>query len=76
MAVTNLTEARIRDLPLGSGIHRDAQVKGLMPRHKDLSAARDATPKKEEPYGKDQALTGQPVGVRDGRSEPTCEGQD
>ena len=30
MAVTNLTEARIRDLPLGSGIHRDAQVKGLM----------------------------------------------
>lgn len=30
MAVTNLTEARIRDLPLGSGIHRDAQVRGLM----------------------------------------------
>ena len=30
MAVTNLTEARIRGLPLGSGIHRDAQVKGLM----------------------------------------------
>ncbi|MBJ7437613.1 MAG: integrase family protein [Sphingopyxis sp.] len=30
MAVLNLTEARIRDLPLGSGIHRDSQVKGLM----------------------------------------------
>ena len=30
MAVLNLTEAKIRDLPLGSGIHRDAQVKGLM----------------------------------------------
>jgi len=30
MAVTNLTEARIRAMPLGSGIHRDAQVKGLM----------------------------------------------
>jgi integrase len=30
MAVLNLTEARIRDLPFGSGIHRDAQVKGLM----------------------------------------------
>jgi len=30
MAVINLTEARIRDLPLGSGIHRDEQVKGLM----------------------------------------------
>lgn len=30
MAVLNLTEARIRDLPLGSGIHRDTQVKGLM----------------------------------------------
>ncbi len=30
MAVLNLTEARIRELPLGSGIHRDAQVKGLM----------------------------------------------
>lgn len=30
MAVLNLTEARIRDLPLGSGIHRDEQVKGLM----------------------------------------------
>lgn len=30
MAVLNLTEARIRDLPYGSGIHRDAQVKGLM----------------------------------------------
>lgn len=30
MAVMNLTEARIRDLELGSGIHRDAQVKGLM----------------------------------------------
>ncbi|MCG2841809.1 site-specific integrase [Sandaracinobacter sp. RS1-74] len=30
MAVTNLTEARIREMPLGSGIHRDEQVKGLM----------------------------------------------
>jgi integrase len=30
VAVLNLTEAKIRDLPLGSGIHRDAQVKGLM----------------------------------------------
>lgn len=30
MAVFNLTEARIRELPLGSGIHRDTQVKGLM----------------------------------------------
>ncbi|WP_086606724.1 tyrosine-type recombinase/integrase [Erythrobacter donghaensis] len=30
MAVTKLTEARIRDLPLGSGIHRDTEVKGLM----------------------------------------------
>ncbi len=30
MAVMNLTEARIRDLALGSGIHRDTQVKGLM----------------------------------------------
>ncbi len=30
MAVLNLTEARIRELPLGSGIHRDQQVKGLM----------------------------------------------
>lgn len=30
MAVINLTEARIRDLPLGSGIHRDEQVKGLL----------------------------------------------
>jgi integrase len=30
MAVLNLTEARVRDLPLGSGIHRDEQVKGLM----------------------------------------------
>lgn len=30
MAVINLTEARIRDLPLSSGIHRDEQVKGLM----------------------------------------------
>ena len=30
MAVVSLTEARIRDLPLGSGIHRDEQVKGLM----------------------------------------------
>ena len=30
MAVINLTEARIRNLPLGSGIHRDQQVGGLM----------------------------------------------
>lgn len=30
MAVTKLTEARIRDLELGSGIHRDTEVKGLM----------------------------------------------
>jgi integrase len=30
MAVTKLTEGRIRDLPLGSGIHRDTEVKGLM----------------------------------------------
>jgi hypothetical protein len=30
MPVINLTEARIRSLPLGSGIHRDHQVKGLM----------------------------------------------
>lgn len=30
MAVLNLTEAKIRDLELGSGIHRDTQVKGLM----------------------------------------------
>jgi integrase len=30
MAVVNLTEARIRDLPDGSGIWRDEQVKGLM----------------------------------------------
>ena len=30
MAIVNLTEARIRDLALGSGIHRDEQVKGLM----------------------------------------------
>lgn len=30
MAVINLTEARIRDLELGSGIWRDEQVKGLM----------------------------------------------
>ena len=30
MAVINLTEARIRSLPLGSGIWRDEQVKGLM----------------------------------------------
>ncbi|OHD07570.1 hypothetical protein [Sphingopyxis sp. RIFCSPHIGHO2_12_FULL_65_19] len=30
MAVINLTEARIRELPLGSGIHRDTQVRGLM----------------------------------------------
>lgn len=30
MSVINLTEARIRDLDLGSGIWRDEQVKGLM----------------------------------------------
>lgn len=30
MAVVNLTEARIRELPLNSGIWRDEQVKGLM----------------------------------------------
>lgn len=30
MAVINLTEARIRELPMGSGIHRDELVKGLM----------------------------------------------
>ena len=30
MAVINLAEARIQTLPLGSGIHRDQQVKGLM----------------------------------------------
>jgi integrase len=30
MAVTNLTEARINALPLGSGIWRDEQVRGLM----------------------------------------------
>jgi len=30
MGVINLTEARIRGLALGSGIHRDRQVKGLM----------------------------------------------
>lgn len=30
MAVVNLTEARIRELALGSGIYRDEQVKGLM----------------------------------------------
>jgi hypothetical protein len=30
MAVINLTEARIRGLPLGSGIHRNEQVRGLM----------------------------------------------
>lgn len=30
MAVVNLTEARIRELPPGSGIWRDEQVKGLM----------------------------------------------
>lgn len=30
MAVVNLTEARIRDLAMGSGIWRDEQVKGLM----------------------------------------------
>lgn len=30
MAVLKLTEARIRDLPLASGIHRDEVVRGLM----------------------------------------------
>ncbi|MCP5381635.1 MAG: hypothetical protein H6912_04640 [Kordiimonadaceae bacterium] len=30
MTTLNLTEARIRDLPLGSGIYRDEIVKGLM----------------------------------------------
>lgn len=30
MPVLKLTEARIRDLPLGSGIHRDEVVRGLM----------------------------------------------
>jgi integrase len=30
MAIINLTEARIRSLPLGSGIQRDEQVRGLM----------------------------------------------
>ena len=30
MAVVNLTEARIRELPPGSGIWRDEQVKGLL----------------------------------------------
>jgi integrase len=30
MAVLKLTEARIRELPLGSGIYRDEEVKGLL----------------------------------------------
>lgn len=30
MTIFKFTEARIRDLPLGSGIHRDTDVKGLM----------------------------------------------
>ncbi len=30
MSVLNLTEKKIRDLPFGSGIYRDEQVKGLM----------------------------------------------
>lgn len=30
MAVLKLTEARIRELPLGSGIYRDQEVKGLL----------------------------------------------
>ncbi|CTQ33922.1 integrase arm-type DNA-binding domain-containing protein [Jannaschia rubra] len=30
MAIFKFTEARIRDLALGSGIHRDTEVKGLM----------------------------------------------
>lgn len=30
LVIRNLTEARIRDLPLASGIYRDEQVKGLM----------------------------------------------
>lgn len=32
MAVMKLTEAKIRDLELGSGIHRDTEVRGLMVR--------------------------------------------
>ncbi|MEJ0010184.1 MAG: hypothetical protein WDN72_06540 [Alphaproteobacteria bacterium] len=30
MRVVSLTEARVRDLPFGSGIWRDTQVKGLL----------------------------------------------
>lgn len=30
MAIFKLTEAKIRELPLGSGIHRDSDVKGLL----------------------------------------------
>ncbi|MBN7786684.1 integrase family protein [Ponticoccus gilvus] len=30
MAIFKFTEARLRDLPLGSGIHRDTEVKGLI----------------------------------------------
>ncbi len=30
MAVVNLSDARIRAMPLGSGIHRDVKIKGLM----------------------------------------------
>lgn len=30
MAIFKFTEARIRDLPLGSGIHRDTEVKGFL----------------------------------------------
>jgi transcriptional regulator with XRE-family HTH domain len=37
MAVINLTEARIRDLPAGSGIYRDEQVKGLMVTQEQLA---------------------------------------
>ena len=32
MSIFRFTEARLRDLPLGSGIHRDTEVKGLHPR--------------------------------------------
>ena len=30
MTIFKFTEARIRELPLGSGIHRDTDVKGLL----------------------------------------------
>ena len=32
MAVIKLTEARIKALPLGSGIHRDSEVSGFFVR--------------------------------------------